>query len=147
MIKIAIGVDHRGVALKNYLLANVKKHQDQEIFWIDVGCSDEKYCDYPSYAIEVCKRIRTGEAELGILACGTGIGMAIAANRFSGIYAALSWNEEVARLAREHDKANILVLPSDYVSHEQAVGMIHAWLSAQFLAGKYQRRIDIIDQI
>ena len=77
--------------------------------------------------------------------CGTGVGMAIAANRFAGIYAALVWTPELARLSREHDNANILVLPADYLTADQSVKMINAWLAAKFEGGRHQRRIDEIN--
>ena len=98
MITIAIGADHRGFALKSYLMAcqELKKFN---IAWHDVGCSDaiERY-DYPVYAIAACKAMSAGQASLGILICGSGVGMAVTANRFNGIYAGLVWNTAIAQL-------------------------------------------------
>ena len=78
--------------------------------------------------------------------CATGVGMAIAANRFPNIYAGLAWNEEIARLSKEDDNVNVLVLPSDFVSNEQMIAMTRAWLSAQFNEGRYAKRIAMIDE-
>ena len=118
---------------------------DQSISWIDVGAFNEERSDYPLFAQLVCKEIVQGNAKFGVLVCGTGVGMAIAANRFRGIYAALAWNEHVARLSKEDDNANVLVLPSDFVSPEESIAMIRAWLSAKFQAGRYQQRLAMID--
>ena len=127
-MRIAVGADHRGFAMKAHLQDTLAKHDGSSIEWVDVGCMNDQYCDYPIYAMEVAKLMRDGAVDHGILICATGIGMDITANRFSGIYAGLAWNSEVARLAREHDNVNVLVLPSDFVSNDQAVAMIQAWL-------------------
>lgn len=145
-ITIAIGADHRGVQLKSALISSVTlAHVDLE--WIDIGCFEEDYCNYPLYAQQVAEAIRSGKATCGILICSTGVGMAMAANRFTSIYAALAWNEEVARLSREHDKSNVLVLPSDFVTIELAISMTTSWLTATFQEGRYQKRIKILDSL
>ena len=87
-----------------------------------------------------------GKAERGILLCGSGIGMVIAANRFKGIYAALCWNEAIARVAREDDGSNLLVLPSDFVHEDDAVALVQVWLKAAFKGGRYQVRLDMLDR-
>lgn len=137
---IAIGSDHRGFALKTHLMKAFSEHQ-----WLDVGAYGEERSDYPKFAFEVGQEIHEGRAERGVLICGSGIGMSIAANRVRGIYAALCWNEQVAQLAREHDGANVLVLPSDFISSDQAVAMLKAWLQANFRGGRYQQRLECID--
>lgn len=143
---IAIGTDHRGFNLKNDIKQNITHDNvGNEIQWIDVGCFSDVSCDYPVEARQVVKAIQSGQAQLGILLCGTGAGMAIAANRFSGIYATLVWDVTTARLAREHDVANILVLPADFITYDQTRAMINAWLSANFEGGRHKRRIDQID--
>jgi ribose 5-phosphate isomerase B len=145
-MRIAIGTDHRGFELKNGIKQSIiHDNGGNEIQWIDVGCFSDVSCDYPFEAKYVVDAIKSGDAQLGILLCGTGVGMAIAANRFSAIYAALVWNVTTARLAREHDVANILVLPADFITLDQACSMINAWLSAQFEGGRHKRRIDQID--
>lgn len=143
-MRIAIGSDHRGFELKKLI---IEKYNKDEIKWTDVGTGDTQRTDYPVYTLPVCLEILQGTADAGILICGSGVGMSIAANRFSNIYAALVWNEEVARLSKEHDNANILILPADFISNEQAFSMIHAWLNAQFKGDRYKTRLDMIDMI
>ena len=140
-MKITIGSDHRGYDLKESV-----KNVFRDIDWIDVGASDAtERTDYPIFAKPVCENILAGKAEWGILMCGSGVGMSIAANRYKKIYAALCWNEVVAKQAREHDGANVLVLPADFVDVEQASEIVKAWLFATFNGGRYQERLDMID--
>lgn len=146
-MRIAIGCDHRGYQQK----MNIKQMQnlikEHTIEWYDVGCSSQVRCDYPEFAIAVAQHVQKGSADRGILLCGTGNGMVIAANRFRGVYAAIAWNIEIAHLAYAHDKANVLVIPAEYVSERLLEEMIHAWLSASFLGGRYEERIMQIDSI
>lgn len=152
-MKIAIGSDHRGLdlkeAIKNYF--NKKSFPDLAcatcVTWDDVGTNDVARVDYPEFAQKVCQSVTSQTSDRGILICGSGIGMSIAANRFKGIYAALCWSPDVARVAREHDRANVLVLPSDFLSHDIACKTVEAWLSAKFLAGRYQDRLDLLEKI
>ena len=95
-MKIVIGSDHRGFRHKDFIKKNVSL-PGRQLSWIDVGCSSEDSCDYPIFAHLVVKALQEKEADLGVLLCGTGVGMSIAANRFHGIYAGLAWNEEVAK--------------------------------------------------
>lgn len=141
-MKIAIGTDHRGFAHKNYILQGFR---DQSLIWDDVGCFDESRCDYPIFAKKVAYAVQEGAVDRGILLCGSGIGMAIAANRLQGVYAGLVWNEEVAALSRQHDNTNILVLPSDFISAEMAFAITTIWLKTKFLEGRYRERIAMID--
>ncbi len=145
-MNIAIGADHRGFATKAYL-KQYAVGTDDPIAWIDVGAFDDEHSDYPVYAEAACRSILQSEAQKGVLICGSGIGMAIVANRFPFIYSGVVWNEEVARLSREHDNVNVLVIPSDYVSPEQAAVMVNAWLSVEFKGGRYQERIDMINNL
>jgi len=140
-MRICIGSDHRGYKLKKYIINAFK-----DIEWMDVGTdSSEKRVDYPVYAKEVCDLILSETFELGILICASGVGMSIAANRFPKIYAALCWSSEVAQSSREDDNSNILVLPADYISESEALGIIEAWIHAKFKDGHYQKRLDMID--
>ncbi|MGB8366983.1 MAG: RpiB/LacA/LacB family sugar-phosphate isomerase [Candidatus Babeliales bacterium] len=142
-MKIAVGADHRGFNHKEYIKKNIKK-----IDWVDVGTFNEERSDYPLFAHAVCKMILQGEdVDLGVLICGSGIGMAIAANRYKNIYAALVWNKKIAQQAREQDNANIIVLPSDYISMQEAVVMVNTWRQASFFGGRYAARIKMIDEI
>ncbi len=145
-IVIAIGADHRGFAMKEYLKKEcvVPKYL---ITWSDVGAYTDERSDYPIFAIEVSQCIQQKKAQYGVLLCGTGVGMAVAANRFAGIYAALVWNVHVARQAKEDDNANVLVLPSDYINNKKARDMIITWLGAEFKHQRYKQRIAIIDAI
>ena len=143
---IALGADHRGFALKEYL--KKQSHFNSTLVsWLDVGAFDAERSDYPVFAAEVCQLILAGKAECGILLCGTGVGMAIAANRFKGVFAAVAWNESIARASKEDDNANILVIPADDLSEEQTQRIVVAWLSAQFREGRYRERVMQIDQL
>jgi ribose 5-phosphate isomerase B len=139
-MKISIGADHRGFELKQAIIKAFA-----QIDWLDVGTHSTQRTDYPVVARAVCEQILTDEATRGILLCGSGVGVSIAANRHPGIYAALCWNAELARTAREDDNANILVLPADYLTTDQACDMVRAWLEATFKGGHYQKRLDMID--
>ena len=144
MITLAIGADHRGYKFKQKLL----QHDDLDgiaIEWFDAGTDSKERTDYPLYVPPVCDAVLDGSADAGILLCGSGQGMAIAANRYRGIYAALVWNETVAELAKMDDGTNVLVIPADFVSEEQAVNMVAAWLAATFKGGRYAERLEMID--
>ena len=143
-LHIAIGTDHRGFKQKE-LLKQMQSLAGCIIAWQDVGCMSEKRCDYPPFAQAVCKLILEKKADYGILLCGSGIGMSIAANRFSGIYAGLVWNPTIARVAREDDHINVLVLPADYLTPHEVVAITTAWLSAQEKSGRYVDRLTMID--
>lgn len=145
-LKIAIGADHRGYQLKEYLQQHVTR-PGTTIEWLDVGAYNDERSDYPEFAIAAAKAMLENKADVAILICGTGVGMAVAANRFHGVYAALVWNTEIARLAKEDDHANVLVLPSDFVASKDAVAMVHAWLTAEYKQGRYEKRIAMIDAI
>lgn len=145
-MNIAIGTDHRGFTIKQQLL-KYNYAAGHNIHWVDVGCHDSERCDYPQYAVSVVEEVVGGRADRGVLLCGSGVGMSIVANRFAGIYAALVWHEEVARQSHEHDKSNILVLPADYISIEQARTMIAVWLAAAFKGGRHEDRIAQIDAL
>ena len=141
-MKISIGSDHRGYQLKESI-----KQVFADIDWIDVGASDAtERADYPLFAQPVCQNVLDGTAERGILLCGSGVGMAIAANRNKKIYAALCWNADVARIAREDDCANILVLPADFLDVEVASAIVKTWLFTQFKGEHYQERLEMIDK-
>jgi len=143
---IAIGNDHHGFAQKQ-LIKEQFYLPEQMLEWHDVGSFNQDRVDYPHYGIAVARAVQDKSADCGILLCGTGVGMAIIANRFKGIYAALAWNVELARKSKEDDKANILVIPSDYVRDDEVIPMINAWVSAKFKGGRYQERLDMIDKL
>lgn len=123
---IVLGADHAGFALRR-ILANFLF--DRGIAISEVGASGEDAFDYPDAAIEVAHRIVSKEADFGVLVCGTGIGMSITANKFAGIRAAVCWNEESARLCREHNDANILCVGSRLIQPDEAIRILEAFLA------------------
>lgn len=139
-LSIVIGADHRGFEYKEHI-----KRTLNNISWVDVGAFDAKRSDYPIFSHNACRVILSGESNHGVLICGSGVGMAVTANRYAGIYAAVVWNVTIARLSRQHDNVNVLVIPSDFVTKTRAVSMIKAWLRAQFFSGRYQKRLAMID--
>lgn len=139
-MKIAIGSDHRGFEHKKYIQKLLVNYE-----WIDVGCFTPSRCDYPEFAKIVVDHMLSGLVQRGILLCGTGIGMAIAANRYTGMYAGLVWNSEIACRSRQEDNTNIICLPCDFVSLEESVSIINTWLSCEFKQGRYLDRLKDID--
>lgn len=145
-VKIAIGADHRGFDKKEIIEKAITLPVDG-VSWVDFGAFNTELSDYPVFAKAVCEAILQGKVERGVLLCGTGVGIAMAANRYKKIYAALAWNQEVARLSREHDFANVLVLPADFMSGEEAVACVRVWLQAEPLADRHKKRIEMLDQL
>lgn len=138
-MKIAIGSDHGGFELKQFLVAKLTG-EGHDIH--DLGCRTEESVDYPDFADRVCSEVLSGEAAAGILVCGTGIGMSLAANRHGGIRAAVCHDEYTARLSREHNNANVLCLGDRVLGKGVAQGIVDVWLSSTFEGGRHQRRID-----
>lgn len=138
---LALGCDHGGYQLKEFL----KKHLEKKGIEVkDFGTYSEDSVDYPVYAEKVAKAVQSGEAEGGILCCGTGIGISIAANKFSGIRCALVRDSFSARLTKEHNNANIIALGGRVTGTELAADIVDSWLNAEFQGGRHQGRIDII---
>lgn len=146
-MRIALGADHRGYAYKEEIKKRLHFIGQKKIDWLDYGTHSAERTDYPLFVTPVCRAIQLAEADCGVLVCASGVGMSIAANRFSGIYAALVWNASVARMSREDDKSNVLIIPSDFVTIDDAITMIDAWLFATFKEGRYQQRIALIDEL
>jgi ribose 5-phosphate isomerase B len=140
---IPIAADHAGFALKQRLVAELRRLGYEAR---DFGTDSAESTDYPPYAHEVAEQVEAGTARRGILSCGTGLGMSYAANRHRGVRAAVAWNDEVARLAREHNDANVLVLPARFVSEEEALRILHTWLDTAFEGGRHARRVAAIEQ-
>jgi ribose 5-phosphate isomerase B len=143
-MKIAIGCDHRGVDAKARLTAMLRQLGHEVI---DVGCNEPQSVDYPDYAAEVARRVSTGEVERGILLCGTGIGMCIAANKFRGVRAAPCHDGITAEMSRRHNDANVLCLSADLTGEELADRMVRIWLETAFEGGRHARRVDKIARI
>ena len=139
---LVIGCDHGGFELKNVIIKHLKE-QGREV--LDVGCFTPESVDYPVIAKELCKKITDGEAELGILVCGTGIGMSMAANKIKGIRAACCSDTFSARLTRNHNNANVLCLGGRVVGPGLALDLVDNFVNAEFEGGRHQRRIDMLE--
>jgi ribose 5-phosphate isomerase B len=139
--KIALGADHAGFEEKEKL----KKTLDElGVEYEDVGTFSTDSVDYPDFAQKVGEKVESGEAEQGILVCGSGIGVAIAANKMHGIRAAQAWNEETARLARQHNNANVLTIGARVVPEEEIPKIVKAWFEADFEGGRHEKRVEKI---
>lgn len=143
-MKIGIASDHAGFVIKEQL----KDWLTQKGFTIeDFGTDSEESCDYPDFAIPLAKQVSQRELERGILICGTGIGMSIAANKFKNVRAAVVYNKFSAEVAKEHNNANIVSVGSRTLSYDQIVEIISAWLFTKYEGGRHQIRIDKITEI
>jgi ribose 5-phosphate isomerase B len=141
--RVYVGADHAGFDLKQKLVAELKRLGYDPV---DVGPATlDPQDDYPDYAKPVARAVSQGKAPLGVLTCGTGLGMSYAANRFRGVRAAVVWSPEVAELARRHNDANVLVLPARCVSEDDALEMLRRWLATRFEGGRHGRRVEKID--
>lgn len=143
-MKIGIASDHGGFELKEYLKEYLKK---SGIEVSDFGTNSEEPVDYPIYGERCARAVANGEVERGIVCCGTGIGISIAANKVKGIRCALCTDENMARLSRQHNNANVLALGGRTTSNEEAKKILDAWLITEFEGGRHQRRIDMIENI
>lgn len=141
---ILIASDHGALELKDSIAAFLK---ERGIDFQDCGTFDNSSVDYPDFAEKVADAVSTGAAERGILLCGTGIGISIAANKFPGVRAALATDPFMARMAKEHNNANILVLGGRTTSLENGREIVAAWLDAAFEGGRHQGRLDKITAI
>ena len=139
-MKIAVGSDHGGFELKE-LIIRFLEEMGQEVE--SVGCHSLDSVDYPDFADKVCGAIQEGRCERGILVCGTGIGMSIAANRHRDIRAALCHESFTARMSREHNNANVLCLGERVIGTEIALDIVKAWVETEFSGGRHQRRLDM----
>ena len=139
---IPIGADHAGFALKELLKQELAALGYEPL---DLGTHSADSTDYPDFAHPVAHQVETGEAARGVLLCGTGLGMAYAANRHHGVRAAVAWTPEIARLARAHNDANILVLPARFVTEEDGLEILRAWLTTPFEGGRHERRVQKIE--
>ena len=140
-MKVYIGSDHAGVDLKS----QIKTRLEDRFEFDDAGTFTSESVDYPDFAHKVAQNVLNDSGSIGILICGTGNGMAITANKHAGIRAALCWSPDIAALAKQHNNANIIVLPARFISTEMALDTLQAFLTAQFEGGRHQRRIDKIN--
>lgn len=138
---IPIGCDHAGFQLKQELI----RHLEAKGYEVkDFGCYSEDSIDYPDFAHPVAEMVEENDRTLGILICGSGNGINMTANKHQGIRSALCWQPEIAKLAREHNNANIIALPARFITIENAIEMIDIFLSTEFEGGRHQKRIDKI---
>lgn len=135
---IAVGSDHGGLALKQ---AVYELLQRRNLECRDYGTNSSESVDYPDFGARVARVVSRGEADAGILICGTGIGMSIVANKFPGVRAALVHDEFTAQMAREHNNANILVMGGRVLSLEQGLKLVEIWLDSEFAGGRHQNRL------
>ena len=142
--KILIASDHAGFGLKEKLKSYLKK---KGLAVKDLGTHSEQRCDYPLFAYNLAKAISDGRYSRGVLVCKTGIGNSIVANRLSGVRAALCYNAKAARLSREHNDSNVLVLGSAFVNAKLARKILLVWLNTSFKRGRHRRRLNQIREI
>ena len=140
---ILIASDHAGFELKEKL-----ERQLIELGYAveDLGPATDASADYADYAHPLARRVSEGEAERGVLLCGTGLGMSYTANRYARVRAAVAWTPEIATLAREHNDANVLVLPARFVGEEEGKAILKAWLETPFAGGRHARRVAKIER-
>ena len=143
-MKIAIGCDHGGIVLKSAVLEVLN---DKGIDSEDLGCFTNDSVDYPDYALKVAEEVSQGKADLGIILCGTGIGISIAANKVKGIRAAVAHDLFTAEMCKRHNNANILAMGGRVISPELAKDMVRIWLDSEFEGGRHLNRINKISEI
>ena len=137
-MKIAIGSDHAGYALKQQIIAYLTS---ENIDFKDYGCSSEDSVDYPDFAHPVSFVVEKKEVDFGILICGSGNGINMTANKHQGIRAALCWNAEIAKLARQHNDANIVSIPARFLDTNEALEIVNTFLNQSFEGGRHANRV------
>ena len=141
MKKIGIACDHAGFQMKEFLVGYLStKGYDVA----DFGCHSEESIDYPDFGHALAEAIENGELEQGIGLCGSGEGMAMTLNKHQAIRAGICWNTDVAALIRQHNDANVVVLPARFISNDEAIAIVNTFLSSDFEGGRHQKRVDKI---
>lgn len=140
-LHIALASDHAGYALKQKVHAWITEHGAQVT---DYGCYSTESCDYPDYAHPMATAIEEGKADMGIAICSTGNGICMTANKHQGIRAALCWDDRLAELARQHNNANVLGLPANFITEEKALRLVQIFFSTDFEGGRHERRVNKI---
>ena len=141
-MKIAIGNDHAGVEVKR----KIENHLSEKGHTvINKGYDGKESVDYPDYIHPVSLEVKEKKAQIGIIICGSGNGAAMTANKHKGVRAAICWSEEIAELARQHNDANIISIPSRFLSVEETISIVEAFIKTDFEGGRHKRRIDKID--
>lgn len=148
-MKIAIAADHGGYELKE----KIKEHlesiyaNDKDVEILDIGTDSDASVDYPMYGKKCAEKVASGQAQKGIVICGTGIGISIAANKVKGIRCALCTNEKMAEMSRKHNDANMLALGGRITDKDTALRIVDVWLKTNFEGGRHKRRVDMLDCI
>jgi len=135
---IAVSSDHAGYDKKQIILKYLEK---KGIAYMDFGCYSGESCDYPDFAHPLAETISKGEYEIGITFCGSGQGISITANKHQNVRSALCWNPKIGALARQHNNANVCSIPARFVTEEEAVAIVDAFLNADFEGGRHARRV------
>jgi ribose 5-phosphate isomerase B len=143
-MRIALASDHAGYAEKEQLKSLLN---DLGVEFEDLGTASDASVDYPLYARKVAEKVSQGQVEQGVLVCGSGTGMAIAANKVPGVRAAVAWSEETARLAREHNDANVLSIGARVTPPEEIPKIVRAWFEAKFAGGRHTQRVEEITKM
>ena len=143
-LKIALGADHAGYEYKDKLISYLTENGYS---CVDCGTNGPESVDYPVYASKVCELVRSKECDFGILVCGTGIGMSIAANKHRGIRAALCNEPESTAMTRHHNNSNVLCLGARMISFETALELTNVFISTEFDGGRHERRIEMLDKL
>jgi len=141
MMRIAVGSDHRGFHMRSQIV-DLLKRLDQEV--VDVGAEGQESVDYPDVAAAVARKVSRGEVDRGILVCGTGLGMSIAANKFPGVRAAPCHDDLTAEMSRRHNDLNVLCLSGDILGDRLVDRLVEIWLKTEFEGGRHQRRVQKI---
>lgn len=148
-MKIAIAADHGGYELKEKIKEHLESiyanYKDVEI--LDIGTDSDASVDYPMYGKKCAEKVASGQAQKGIVICGTGIGISIAANKVKGIRCALCTNEKMAEMSRKHNDANMLALGGRITDPDTALRIVDVWLKTKFEGGRHKRRVDMLDCI
>ena len=140
-MKIALGNDHAGTALKQSILELLNR-QNHTV--INVGTNGDESVDYPDFAHQVARLVTDNTVEMGIVVCGSGNGVNITVNKYAPVRSALCWTTEIAALARQHNDANVIAIPARFVSQELALEMIEVFLNTAFEGGRHQKRVEKI---
>lgn len=141
---IALAADHGGYELKNIIKEHLK---ERKIKIVDLGTNSSDSVDYPVYGKACAEAVASGKADLGIVCCGTGIGISIAANKVKGIRCGLCTSVEMATLTKQHNNANMIALGGRTTTPELAIEIVDAWLDTEFEGGRHQRRVDMLDEM
>ena len=136
-MNISIGNDHAGVDYKNYIIKNLEEKYNI----VNHGTNDINSVDYPDFAHPVSLDIDNRKSDLGVLICGSGNGVAMTANKYKKVRAALCWSEEIAKLAKQHNNANVVCIPARFISKEDALQIVRSFIDTKFEGGRHERRV------